>query len=148
MTTPIVTINEANEYFAGRLHVDTWLQANVLDKNKALITATRYLNKFDYFGTKTLETQEHEFPRSGSTEIPNEIKMACYEIAISLLDGSEIDRDVDNLSITGQGFSGARATYDRAFALEHIRAGVPNPLAWDYIKPFLRDSNAVKLRRV
>lgn len=81
--------------------------------------------------------------------VPEAIRIACYEIAHSLLDGKDPERELENLGISSHGFEGVRTAYDRSMIpVDHIVNGVPNALAWRLIQPFLRDDNAIHLSRV
>lgn len=72
-------------------------------------------------------------------DVPADIKAACCEIAIALLDGRDPDLDIEQLIVDSQSYSGVRTSYTRKIALEHVRAGIPSALAWSYLKPYLRD---------
>jgi len=90
-----------------------------------------------------------EFPRGDDTEVPEAIRIACYEITHSLLDGKDPELELENLGIVSQGYASVRTTYSRAHVpIEHIVNGVPNALAWRYLRPFLRDDDAIRLSRV
>lgn len=94
-------------------------------------------------------SQELEFPRGADTEVPSDIRRACYELAYSLLDGADPERELENLGIVSQGYASVRTTYSRAgVPNEHIVNGVPSALAWRLLRPYLRDDHAVKLSRV
>jgi len=124
------TIQEANEYFENRLHEWAWSNASSDDRRKALIKATAIIDALNFKGEKAAVydvmydedgeeldwseddiieaelSQELEFPRGTDTEIPDQIKIACWEISHALLDGGR------------------------------------------YLRPFLRDTKAIKLSRV
>lgn len=163
------TLAEANTYFDNRLHEYAWYEASVSDRPKALLAATRLIDQLNYKGNKapvhTLLcadpeatqaeiraaeiTQELEFPRGDDTEVPDQIKYACFEIAHSLLDGKDPEMELENLMISSQGFSSVRTTFSRGqVPIEHLINFVPNPLAWRWLKPFLRDDDALKISRV
>lgn len=152
------TIIRANRYFDNRLRNRDWVDASLDDKKRALTEATTIIDTLNYVGEKTDSTQLHQFPRRAigsdtvtptiDTTVPNDIEVACYEIAIALLSGIDPDREIENLATSVQGFSQARATYDRAYVLEHIAAGVPSAKAWRLLKPYLRDPRRVKVCRV
>ena len=94
-------------------------------------------------------SQDLEFPRGADTDVPKEIRMACYEIAHSLLDGKDPELELENLGITSQGYGAVRTSYERnQVPIEHLINGVPNASAWRYLRPFLRDSDAIKISRV
>ena len=126
-----------------------------------MIEATQIIDSLNYVGAKTDSTQLHQFPRTApgstfcpiiegvaDTAVPISIEIAAYEIAIQLLSGIDPDIEIENLAAHSQGFSTARTTYERAYALEHIVAGVPSARAWKLLKPFLCDPGLVKISRV
>ncbi len=94
-------------------------------------------------------SQPLEFPRGSDTEVPEAIRRACYEIAHSLLDDKDPELELENLGITSHGFASVRTSYSRSHVpIEHLINMVPNAMAWRILKPFIRDDDAVKLRRV
>jgi hypothetical protein len=94
-------------------------------------------------------SQELEFPRGSDTEVPTVIELACYEMAHSLLDGKDPELELENLSVATQRYASVRTTYNRAqVPIEHLINMVPNSLAWRWLKPFIRDEDAVKITRI
>jgi hypothetical protein len=167
------TLAEANEYFDNRLFEEAWYDAAANDRPKALIKATQiidYLNfkgfkatvydiMYDYDGSfldpseeeirEAEQEQELEFPRGEDVDVPDPIKLACWEIAYALLDGADSDLDIENLGVSSQAYASVRTTYARSQAqVEHLMHGVPSATSWRYLKPFLRDADEVKLSRV
>ena len=163
------TLQEAEDYFAMRLHETAWTSAPSADKPKALWAATQIIDTLNYKGYKhpvflvldadpkaTAEViqaaeddQVLEFPRGADTEVPEAIRRACYEIAHSLLDGKDPEMELENLGIISQGYGSVRTTYQRSqVPIEHLINGVPNAMAWRLIRPFLRDGDALKIIRV
>lgn len=163
------TLAEAQAYFDGRLHETAWSESAAADKPKALRAATRIIDTLNFKGYKNPvfelldadedatdeeiraaeATQALEFPRGADTEAPEAIRLACYEIAHSLLDGKDPELELENLGISSQQLSSVRTTYNRSqVPIEHIINHVPSALAWMYLRPFLRDEDAVKLLRV
>lgn len=163
------TVDEANTYFSNRLHEYAWTAATAEDRAKALWAATLILDALNFKGYKntvyvlllaepsasdedirTAEaSQPLEFPRGADTIVPDMIHKATYEIAHSLLDGKDPELELENLGIVSQGFGSVRTTYNRSqIPIEHIINGVPSTQAWRFIKPFLRDDEAIKLSRV
>ncbi|TCS80374.1 DnaT-like ssDNA-binding protein [Tepidibacillus fermentans] len=59
-----VDLTKAEEYFAGKLFADEWLNADSTMKEKALIEATRRINRLQYKGIKADPDQLLEFPRA------------------------------------------------------------------------------------
>lgn len=163
------TLDEADQYFANRLHESAWTSAAVANRPKALWAATQIIDTLNYKGHKhtvwtllqanpdaTAEqvqaaeaTQALEFPRGADTETPEAVRIACYEIAHSLLDGKDPEAELEALGISSQGFSSVRTTYSRTHVpIEHVINGVPNALAWRLLRPFLRDGEAIRLDRI
>ena len=92
-----VTLAEANAYFETVPHDEHWTGSDD-KKNRVLITATRYLDNFEYYGTRCSTTQALKWPRKDykvdgvkidETYIPQPIKNATFELAHSLLEKGE-----------------------------------------------------------
>lgn len=162
-------VAEADGYFSMRLHEQAWSNASAADRPKALWAATLVIDALNFKGWKhtvytlyqatSTPTDEQiraaeanhplEFPRGADTEVPEDIRIACYEIAHALLDGTDPELELENLGIVSQGFGSVRTTYNRSqIPIEHIINGIPSAQAWRLLKPFLRDDEAIKLSRV
>ena len=92
-----VTLAEADAYFETVPHDEHWTGSNDA-KNRVLITATRYLDNFEYYGTRCSTTQALKWPRKDykvdgvkidETYIPQPVKNATFELAHSLLHKGE-----------------------------------------------------------
>ena len=92
MSGSYCTIEEANEYFAGRLHAESWFEADASTKEKALRQATRSIDRMPLMGKKTDLHQPLAFPRYPDTEIPEAVKEACCEEALALLERGNSQR--------------------------------------------------------
>jgi len=146
--TPYADINYADDYFDSRLHSEMWANQPVEDRNRALNDATRRIDRLRFAGCKTAADQEHEFPRGSDTVVPDDILVACCEIAYALLDGQNPEVDINDLAVSSQGFHGVRNAYEREFQLAHVASGIPSAFAWSYLRPYLRDVSEVKISRV
>lgn len=169
------TLVEATEYFNNRLHEWAWSAASDGDKEKALIAARRLIDGLAYKGNKhavylVLETydegveltddqleavrtaeasQPNEFPRGADTEVPEDIRIAQYELAHSLLDNKDPELELETLAVTSSTYGGVKTMYERGqVPLEHLINLVPSAIAWRLLRPYLRDGDAVKLSRV
>lgn len=160
-----VTVQDADNYFSTRYSANRWLATNPHDKLRALVSATQIINRLNFVGLKTAayavkraggtktevraagNTQENQFPRNGDTTIPEEIEQACCEIAFALISGIDPDKELRSLATASESIGplGLKVTYDRARASEWVMAGVPSPTAWQLLKPYLRDLNAIRL---
>jgi hypothetical protein len=163
------TLVEAEEYFVTRLHEFAWSSASATDKTNALISARRLIDGLNFKGNKhpvytvleadpdadieTIQaaeaTQPNEFPRGADTTVPEDIRIAQYEIAHSLLDNKDPELELEVLAVTGQTYGGVKTTYERGQTpIEHLINMIPNAVAWRLIRPYLRDGDAVKITRV
>jgi len=163
------SVVEATVYFSLRLHENVWSKANPADRFKALWAATQIIDALNFKGYKhstyvvlqaspgangaTIREAEAsqflEFPRDADIEVPEEIQLATYEIASSLLDGKDPELELENLGIISQGFASVRSSYSRnQVPINHIINGVPSPQAWRWLRPFLREDDAIVLARV
>jgi hypothetical protein len=163
------TLGEADTYFENRLHETAWTGATPASRGKALIAARAIMDALNYKGYKhavyTLlqanpsATQEQiraaeisqplEFPRGADTEVPEAIRIAEYEIAHALLDGKDPELELENLAVNSMGYGQVKTSYERTqLPIEHIINLVPSSVAWRLLKPFLRDSDALKLSRL
>jgi hypothetical protein len=93
-----VTLDEANNYFATVPESSTWDDKTVDQKKRALISATRWIDSFVYFGDRCDQGQALKFPRNNyqvddvelsCTTIPNNIKYAQYELARALANDTD-----------------------------------------------------------
>jgi hypothetical protein len=142
------TLAAAEHYFDYRLDSDYWDDATIKDREKALIGATRLIDKLNYENEKYDDDQNLQFPRGDDTSIPVEIEYATYEIAVKLLEGIDSEIEAQALGVLTETYTGVRTTYQAGFVNEHLRSGIPSIEAWEYLKPFLRDGKRIALARV
>jgi hypothetical protein len=163
------TIYEADAYFAARLHEQTWSESEATDREKALWAAALIIDALNFKGDKhsvyealqadpnsSAETirvadgsQVLEFPRDADTEVPEEIRIASYEVAYSLLDGKDPDLELEALGIISHSFQGTSTSYSRnQVPIENIINGVPSPQAWRLLRAYLREDDAIILSRI
>ena len=97
-----VTLAEANTYFETVPSSTQWDNKSDDNKNRALISATRWIDTLNFYGDRCDTSQALNWPRNNyhvdrveldCTVIPNEIKYATYELARALAN--------DTSSITG-----------------------------------------------
>lgn len=113
------TVAEADAYFADRLDVAAWNEADEMSKSQALVSATMLLDTVEFNGYAVSTSQMLAFPRvvtyynprlgvtttlDSTSGVPNEIIKACNELAYHLLNNDGLLDDtgsVENLSISG-----------------------------------------------
>jgi hypothetical protein len=134
------TVDDADEYFAERLHETDWSGSNPTDKEKALLAATRSIDRLRFKLDKADADQPLAFPRGEDTEPPAAILTACFEEAHELLSGKDAGRELESLSILAEGIGSTNinrsVTGDKP---EHLANGIVSWLAWRELKPFLAD---------
>lgn len=138
----------AQDYFATRVGADAWDYSDSAQREKALAHATRIIDNLNLKGQKSTADQDNEFPRLGQSDVPIDITNACCEIALSLLDGVNIELELENLSLVNQAYANVKSTYDRSSLPEHILAGVPSSTAWRFLKPYVIDGRNFNMIRV
>jgi hypothetical protein len=99
-----VTIAEADTYFAERLQVTNWTGANEDVQGRAVIAATRQLDREQFVGEKSDTAQALKWPRIAaydedgyeyaSDAIPTPIKHATFELALRLLNQNADSADL------------------------------------------------------
>ena len=103
-----VTLTEANSYFETVPDSSTWTDKKADQKNRALISATRWIDTFVYQGDRCDENQALKFPRTNyqvdrvelsCSTIPLNIKYAQYELARAL--ANDTDAMTGNLGTDG-----------------------------------------------
>lgn len=141
------SVNDADLFFSGMVNTQAWDSASTVDRLKSLKQATRIIDRLNFAGEKTDENQVLQFPRDASTSVPDDIKIACYHIAIMLLDDYDQEIESEKLMTNMNKYQSVQSYYDRSFIPEYKVAGIPSAIAWGYLKPYLRDSRELTLVR-
>lgn len=106
-----VTLAAADTYFETVPDSSTWTDKTDDAKNRALISATRWIDALSFYGDRCTETQALKWPRDdykvdgielACTLIPEPIKTATYELARALANDTD--------AITGS--TGTTGLYD------------------------------------
>ena len=145
--TPYCSIAEAHTYFADRLNTESWDDSTDTNRLKALKQATRAIDHLNFVGERSSQDQENQFPRDDDISVPQDIKNACAELALSLLGGIDPDVEYENLFATRFEFANAKVSYDRGSVPLHIVAGIVSLTAWRYLVPYLRDTQSVRINK-
>jgi hypothetical protein len=166
-------IDGAQAYFDGRLNTGAWDDSTDVDKGKALLQATRAIDRLNFSGLRTADytarvsnfgldgnlistsilppssdTQSLEFPRNGATTIPQDIVAACCECALAFLDGIDTEAELSQRNVITQKFGAVMETYDPHMLNLAFQNGIPSIVAWNYLFPYLQDPGEITLRRV
>ena len=93
-----VTLAAADTYFETTPDSSTWTDKTTDAKNRALISATRWIDALSFYGDRCTETQALKWPRDNYTVdgvdlvcslIPQGIKVATYELARALANDTD-----------------------------------------------------------
>ena len=142
-----ITEGEGTTYMGERLNADAWTAASSGDRVKAIKMATKIIDHLNYIDDLLVSTQVNQFPRTNQVAVPQDIKDACAEMALALLDGVDPELEHENLYMTQFSFVNAKIVYDRENPAPHIRSGVPSMIAWRLLSPYLRDPQQIIVSR-
>lgn len=155
---PYGTVAGGDFYFENKLNSLSWLSASAEEKFQAIFEATQAIDKLSFIGVKTNSDQKRQFPRKNiktrdvalveDTTVPDDIVFACYELALRLLDGVDIDMESENLASNRRRYDSVETYYDRRFPPVHVASGIPSIKAWHFLLPYLRDNSEIVLSRV
>jgi hypothetical protein len=142
-------IIDALNYKGVRHTVYVLLQSMIRERDPSDVFYDTYLARLREDQLRAAElAQPLEFPRGSDTTVPADIRRACYECAIALLDGKDPQQELENLQITAMGMGLVRTHYERSQVPQrHILNGVPSFTAWCLLQPFLRDGSSLKVSR-
>jgi len=147
--TPYADTEFGDDYFENILNTAAWDSETDDDiKTKALKEATIWIDGLNFKGQKADATQENQFPRGTDTEVPAAIKEACCDMALALLDGMDVELEVNDRRLVSTGYSAVRGTYNTGIVNEHVAAGIPSYRAWRKLLPYLRTATAIRISRV
>lgn len=141
------TVNGGDIYFAAALGGSDWSGASEEEKQKALVSATRAIDRLRFKDAKFSDTQDLQFPRTGQTEVPGDIVKATYELANYMLSG--VDLELEHQALTEAASSYGDTSSGRApqAVSANAAAGIPSVVAWRYLQPYL-DAVRIRIRRI
>jgi hypothetical protein len=108
-TNSYATVEEAELYFADRLDVAAWTDADAAQKAQALVTATSILDEQRWVSCAISESQSLAFPREGTyydermgldvelSPVPKRIVNATFELSYHLLNNDGILDDTGSV---------------------------------------------------
>lgn len=143
-TEVYASVETADTYLEAAYHADNWRSLDDDSKGRALITATRTLDRQIWLGSKTDEDQALDWPRKNTgvngvvdNEIPIDIVNASIELALSITQGS----NVQNVQSTESNIQSLRAgsaaiTYFRGGSNGGVATRFPQ-IVWELVKPYI-----------
>lgn len=131
-----VTASQAQAYYDSRFGVDAWSNASSQDQIKALVQATRNIDRFRFIGRRNAPTQALKFPRAYpwhlrnydqfvdlAVAIPEDVANACCEEALSILQNVAMGGVGDRQILQSEGVK----SYQVGNLTETFAAGAVNP---------------------
>lgn len=135
-----VTVEEADSYFDSTLKSEEWNKYDTSTKARALITATKQIDRLPFQGRKLDINQFLEFPRTTTNGIPNEIIYATCEQALFLLKGGSKRQELQQQGVKSYSLGDLSETF--ADNLSDAQKTIC-PEALSYLRRFLLGSVAI-----
>lgn len=147
-----VSNSDADTYFGDRLNSGKWTDADETTQDQALVTATSIIEREKFLGARTSDSQDLEFPRTGLTDrygdavadnaIPEEVKLATYEMAISLLTNSALQTK-GNVSSSRKSVTTGEVEVEYFANKDPRGSATLPPVVYQYLKYFIDNSYSV-----
>lgn len=111
---------DANQYFAAHIDAAEWTASTDDNKKKALVTAFRAIERERWSGTKLVEAQTTQWPRTGATKdgvvvpdgVPDDIALGEFELALyTLKDTSTLTNTSTASNVQSVGAGSARVSF-------------------------------------
>lgn len=144
-TNSYVTVEEADAYFDCTLNIDEWNKYDTSTKEKALITATRQIDRLPLSSRKLDLYQNLEFPRVDTAlpftdGIPQAVMYAVCEQALFLLKGGSKRQELQKQGVKSYSLGDLSETFaDNLSPAE--KTICPEALA--YLRKFMLGSVAI-----
>lgn len=143
-----ITNSDADLYFEARFKSDLWNEINEVTKTQLLVTATRLIDRLNFIGDQYDEDQGLEFPRGTDTSVPQDVKDACCEIAYALLNDRDIEYEAELMNQTTASNEAGRLVTDGGIVNLAKVHSIPSQLAWNLLRPYLRNGSEITLSRI
>lgn len=140
-----VTVEEADSYFANTLQSEEWNKYDTPTKEKALITATRQIDRLPFSSRKLDLYQNLEFPRVSTNlaftnGIPDAVIYATCEQALFLLKGGSKRQELQQQGVKSYSLGDLSETF--ADNLSPVEKTIC-PEALSYLRKYLLGSVAI-----
>lgn len=138
----LITESQAQIYIDKIVESTAWDTATTNERSAALEQASmavERLNFKDYMDLTSLS-------ESNAKDI--DIIYAIAESALRFLEGIDINLELENLRVDAQSFGAVRTTYNAHPKPEYYIHGIPSQVAWNLLRPHLRDGSIIQVRRV
>ena len=134
-------------YFNNTLNNEIWLSADNPTKRRALVSASLFLDRFNFAGDKLDSNQLLAFPRTGQVDVPVNINYAVFELAQTFLSGRTPQDIAASNPVKRDRFANVETEYDPRYTPEYLLNHFPSHAAWTYIKPYLSSTQTIEFVR-
>lgn len=138
---------QADALLANVVNTAAWDAASSGDKNKALYSASQAIDRLDFAGDKTDESQDNEFPRDGDTVVPSDIEWAVAYEAMALIQGMDPEFENENLAVARDRYGSVTTEYLNV-PRDNINNGIMSTKAWQFLLPYLNDLRTIDMVRL
>lgn len=160
-TNSFLSQDDASTYLDARLNSSAWSGASSSDKDRALISASRYLSRLEWDGRRATSTQALSWPRFlvqnpddpnlnyfSQTEIPQRVKDATCELALEMLKAGATDilGEDSSLAVKSETVGPISVTY--ADPSQKLKGLGRYPSVMDLLRPLLTSLPQGQLRLV
>lgn len=148
-TTYLVYADQAmaDQYLLADSNAATWRASTDDEKGRALVTATRTLDRQTWLGDKNEDTQELEWPRKNTgvtgvedDVIPQDIIDACIEMANYIVNGGD-PVNAQNVSQKEKRLKAGSVEVEYFRGAEGAALRFPMPV-WELIAPYIGGTSA------
>lgn len=109
----LISVADADAYFATRLNSDAWTGADAAKRGAALSTASRAIDASGRFRCGATSEGALQFPRPGETAVPKAVAHAACEQALWLLQyGADPRLALQAQGVTSVSVDGVSESYD------------------------------------
>ncbi len=140
-------VGDATDYLNAKLGASAWATASADDQARAIVSAARWIDRVSTFsGTKTVSTQELEWPRDNATcgttavadgTTPDDLALAEFELALILIgDSTAQDASSQGSNVKRAKAGSAEVEFFGATTNTSADTKLPSP-AHDMLKCFL-----------
>lgn len=132
------TVDDGDAYFQDILDNSDWFTSTAGKRLTALKEATQIIEALPFKGTKKVEGQTLQFPRSYQDDVPTNVEHATYEIAKRLLAGVDTE-DLIGKNLKREKFGPVEREF-QDFREENafLYLGIPSYKAYRLLCPYLR----------
>lgn len=138
----LITESQAQIYIDKIVESNAWDTATTNERSAALEQASMAVERLNFKAYIDLTS----LSESNAKDI--DIIYGIAESALRFLEGIDINLELENLRVGNQTFGSVRTSYNEQPKPECFVHGIPSQVAWNFLRPHLRDGSIIQVRRV